>query len=587
MLSAGSGWYDRNGELFFFSPGVHATTRDQEVWCDSLFFWRIPQNVKMLSSVQVQDTTRNTFALADYMFYDDSLSRITMRKKAGVAIRTEQNDKIDTLYFGADTLVYRTQRRCDVDSVLVRDAAGRLSDMMVDPVKEYRAAAAAKAASERKEKEQIANIRKRSRDKEPVIRDESEEKEAAPEALPAEDAEPPEEETVEAVPAPADTTDTGFLYANGNVKVYRTDLQVACDSLVYCDLDSIARLFKSPVVWNEGVRQYSSDSIYVLVRNGGLDRANLISNAFIAIKEDEAIFDQIKSSEVMAYFDESSNLSRFDALGGASAIFYIQEDSVFATVNKVESKILSGLFSEGELSTVHYFDAPKNNAYPLAQLKQTDRELRGFNWSTESRPAGREDITDLKVRASERDAYSLRQHPQFRYTDMFFNGYMRDVLSGKFKKAAPAAKKARPEDRFEEGNESDQQVAVVDDEPEAADSPVVNVPADTLRKAPADSLLTAPADSLAAAAAELSKSDIRKAEREKRWNELDEKDAAKAARKAERKLERKRKKTLRLILAMQKQEQRDADRRERYRQRYEKKADKIIVRNGKDTQQIP
>ena len=139
---------------------------------------------------------------------------------------------------------------------------------------------------------------------------------------------------------PPDTTKIGFLEAIGKVKIYKKDMQVVCDSLLYSDLDSLARLYKEPVIYQEVVRQYTADSVTLVIEGGGMDKASLMSNAFIAIQEDTSHYDQIKGAEMMAYFDEKGALERFDVLGGASALFYIEENDVFATVNKPESKML-------------------------------------------------------------------------------------------------------------------------------------------------------------------------------------------------------------------------------------------------------
>ena len=64
-----------------------------------------------------------------------------------------------------------------------------------------------------------------------------------------------------------------------------------------------------------------------------MQKASLMSNAFIIVKEDSLCFDQIRATEMLAYFDTTGALTRFDALGEANAVFYLQEDSVYATVN--------------------------------------------------------------------------------------------------------------------------------------------------------------------------------------------------------------------------------------------------------------
>ena len=132
----------------------------------------------------------------------------------------------------------------------------------------------------------------------------------------------------------------------------------------------------------------------MLVGQGGPRKASLQSNAFVITQENAVSFDQIKGTEIMAYFDSVTNtMSRFDALGGASALFYLRENGEFATVNKVESKMLSALLKDGDLDQVFYFEQPKNNAYPVVQLEESERRMKGFNWTPENRPDSPEAIT--------------------------------------------------------------------------------------------------------------------------------------------------------------------------------------------------
>ena len=127
-------------------------TEDQEGWCDSLYFYRMTQDVEMLGRAQMTDTTRNVFALAGRLQYQDSLSKVTLTRKPAVITQTEEEDgSVDTVYLGAEKLVYYTVRMCDIDSTVVEASAKRLSDLDVDPVGEFRkkaAEAAAKAAEE-------------------------------------------------------------------------------------------------------------------------------------------------------------------------------------------------------------------------------------------------------------------------------------------------------------------------------------------------------------------------------------------------------------------------------------------------------
>ena len=363
----------------------------------------------------------------------------------------------------------------------------------------------------------------------------------------------------------------------------------------YNDIDSVARFYIDPVVWNEGNRQYSSDSLFILVRNNSIDRANLMSEAFIITKEDSLCFDQIKATEVIAYFDTSATLRRFDALGGASAFFYLQENETFATMNKVESKMLSAIFKEGQIDRVYYFDSPKNDAYPVAQLKMEDQRMRGFNWQIERRPASKEDVTSLELKPSERIKYALRPRAAFIQSDKYFPGYIESVYRGI--EIRDSLRRARQlEESNAEKETSDVLAAQVDSLKTTADT--LETPKDSLQAlsdtlaARADSLKTA-ADTVQALtgkvarkAAVEAKRKAREEARDAKWAEMDARDAAKAEAKAKRALERKRARTLKALKIKQKQEAKDAAKLERYKARYSAKKAKEDAKITQPTKEI-
>jgi predicted PilT family ATPase len=75
-----------------------------------------------------------------------------MTRKPAVISQTENPDgSTDTVYLGADKMVYYTLMKFQVDSILVEEANRRLTSIDVDPVGQYRkkaAEAAARAAEE-------------------------------------------------------------------------------------------------------------------------------------------------------------------------------------------------------------------------------------------------------------------------------------------------------------------------------------------------------------------------------------------------------------------------------------------------------
>lgn len=395
--------------------------------------------------------------------------------------------------------------------------------------------------------------------------------------------------------APKDSTKLNFITAIKNVKMFRKDIQLACDSLVYNDLDSLVRMYEKPFVWNEGNRQYSADSIYAVIKDRAMQKASLMSNAFIIVKEDSLCFDQIRATEMLAYFDTTGALTRFDALGEANAVFYLQEDSVYATVNKSAAKMLSARFLNGELDKVYYFDAAKNDGYPVAQMTRDERVLKGFDWQIDACPRGKQDITTLSLRPSERSSYSARPRATFEYTDRYYPGYipgiMKQIREGKVAKAnAEARRKAAAQAK----------AAAADSLTLSGDS--LSVAQDSLSLSPADSLgtsLPSVADSTKAATDSLSMSSdsssvnapvldpsaLKKAQRdsiraakiaarEAKWARLDSLDAAKAKAAADKKAAKLRAKKLKQLKALKAREEKENARLEKYKAAYLKQKER-------------
>ena len=669
MLSSNRGWYNRSQETFFFSDRVHLMLEDQEGWCDSLFFYRNTSNIDMLGNAQVNDTTRNVFGLAGRIEYVDSIAKVTMtRKPAVISETTEEDGSTDTLYLGAEKLVYYTLKKCDIDSLVVLDAEKRLKDLDVDPVGEFRrkaAEAAAKAAEEAAKEDpnyRPKDAQKGNKPAGPSGKPEASKPESLgkpsnpnkpagpaagasrpqlpsmqkpgavrdslmrPDSLPMRDSIPAMDSLMVAdslmitdslvvekpvVEEPKDTTKIGFLEAVRNVRIYKKNMQVVCDSLLYTDLDSLGRLFEKPMIWQDITRQYSADSISVVVKDQAMEKASLMGNAFISIKEDDKHYDQIKGTEMLAYFDDKGALKRFDVLGGASALFYIEENDVLATVNKPESKMLSAVFNNGELQKIYYFETAKNDAYPIVQMSAEDQQLKGFNWQPEKRPADRNAVTPLELRPSQRSFYSRRPRAQFKQTDIYFPGYMKDVYRQMV--VRDSLKSVRARDRqIAEARAAAQarrdSIALADSLVKVAakvkaDSIAV---ADSISKAAkeaiavADSLKTVvdtaavkdvvekvmtPEEIKAAekaakkAAAEKAKAEKKAAKAAKKkakqealeakWAELDQRDANKEAAKAAKKLEKERKRKRRALEGQAAQQRRDIETLEKYRLKYE------------------
>lgn len=229
---------------------------------------------------------------------------------------------------------------------------------------------------------------------------------------------------------PLDTTIVTFVEAFKNVKIYKSDIQIKCDSLLYCSIDSMARLFTDPVIWYDGVNQITADSMQFMMEDGEMRKGYMLSKAFV-ISEDAngGYYHQIKSPEMIGYFRDS-DLYRFDAIGGASMMVYIAEDSVVTTMNQKECRMMTAVLKDGAVERMRYYEGIKSDAFPVYDLTDEQKYLKDFNWRIEEKFNSRFDITDKKLRTSLRArVIPARNFPRFVQTNIYYPGYMKRIMS--------------------------------------------------------------------------------------------------------------------------------------------------------------
>lgn len=590
MLASSYGYYDRENEIFFFNKNVHLQSPDKEGWADSLYIYRQSGNLLMQRNAQLTNTENGTHALADRIDYTDSTKVADMSADPAIVAEINQDGEVDTLYIRANRLIQLSRLICDMKDSLFREKEEKfLAEINVDPVGEYRAKAAKEAAeaAAKKAAEDPNNAYKQSKEflakqearkADSLARVQRQADSIARAAFVADSiwrasmdsTELARLDSIAALPV-KDSTKVNFVRGIGRVKLFRKNIQVVCDSLLYNDFDSLARLFIDPVIWSENNRQFNADSMYFVVEDGRLKRLNMMSNAFVHLQEqsDTNFFNQIRGAEMTAFFDTTSALQRYDAMGDATALFYMQENDVIATANKMESKMLSANFVNGEISKVHFYSAPKSNAFPLASMQKDDYTIKGFMWNPSLRPKSPADITTRTIRASERAHYNKVGSPEFKYTNIFFPGYIADInrqiaVRDSLKKLGPQPQDAIPESELKRADRVEDAVdSVVNLVTAAVDTtvaPAVDstaVAADSLSlSSKADSLSISAKDEVAAekTAAELkaeqkakkaaereAKREQRRLAKEARWAEQDAKSKAREEAAAQKKLERERK----------------------------------------------
>lgn len=175
------------------------------------------------------------------------------------------------------------------------------------------------------------------------------------------------------------------------VRMYRTDIQGVCDSLVYNTKDSCLTMYRDPILWNEG-QQLLGEEIKVYMNDSTVDWAHIINQALTVEQKDTVHYNQISGNEIKAYFQDGE-ARKVDVIGNVLVVYYPEEkDSTMIGMNYSETSLLNMYIKDRKMEKMVM--SPKSNGtlYPMDQIPADKMKLPAFVWFDYIRPLNKEDI---------------------------------------------------------------------------------------------------------------------------------------------------------------------------------------------------
>jgi lipopolysaccharide export system protein LptA len=198
-----------------------------------------------------------------------------------------------------------------------------------------------------------------------------------------------------------------------NVKVWRKDVQVVCDSIVGFSRDSTVRLYTEPVLWNQG-SQIVSDSLTIFTGNGNIERVEFFGDPIMSSEVAPKQYNQVTGKSMISLFRDGE-VYRHNVLENAQALYYAMEEGYTDPVTFI-------VLTAGNISfvmedeTVRYIIPRENVSWPVYPIDKipTDQsgELKGFEWYSNRQPV-LEDVFDRRIRPAERAFYDSLPLPAF------------------------------------------------------------------------------------------------------------------------------------------------------------------------------
>lgn len=190
------------------------------------------------------------------------------------------------------------------------------------------------------------------------------------------------------------------VYAYPHVRVYRSDMQAVCDSMVMNSLDSTLVMYKDPIMWNEN-RQILGEEIRAYMADSTIRFAHIIGQA-LSIEEmaDSGHYNQISSKEMKAWFTDG-NLRLNQAQGNVKTIYYAvdEADNSLIMLNYLETDTMKMFLTEQQKMEKIWACKHNGTGYPISQIPPDKKRLPNFAWFDYIRPLHKDDIFEWRAKA--------------------------------------------------------------------------------------------------------------------------------------------------------------------------------------------
>ena len=170
-----------------------------------------------------------------------------------------------------------------------------------------------------------------------------------------------------------------LMKAYHKVRMYRTDVQGVCDSLVYNSKDSCMTMYVDPILWNEG-QQLLGEQIKIYMNDSTIDWAHIINQALTVEMKDSIHYNQVSGKEMKAYF-ENGDMRHIEVIGNVLTAFYPEEkDSTMTGFNCLEGSLLHLYMKDKKMEKGLFVGKSNGTMYPMDQIPPDKLRLPTFSW---------------------------------------------------------------------------------------------------------------------------------------------------------------------------------------------------------------
>ncbi|AZQ45229.1 OstA-like protein [Nonlabens ponticola] len=184
-----------------------------------------------------------------------------------------------------------------------------------------------------------------------------------------------------------------LVRAYPDARFYKSDLSGKADSIASKQITGLTKMIRKPIMWS-GLSQITGDSIHLQSNTvtEQIDSLRVFYNAFIVDQDSSGGFNQIKGKELIGLF-ENNEMTVVNIDKNVENLIYVRNDTdELIGINKGTSGRMQIEFEESEMVVITNFDQPRDITYPLEEIAENARTLRGLDWRGDEMLRSKEDL---------------------------------------------------------------------------------------------------------------------------------------------------------------------------------------------------
>jgi lipopolysaccharide export system protein LptA len=199
------------------------------------------------------------------------------------------------------------------------------------------------------------------------------------------------------------------ILAYYNAKLFKSDIQGKCDSLIYNKADSTIQMFSSamgkkeinPIVWAKNA-ELKGERMTAFILDSTIQRLEIFEKSSAILELDSGnYYNQIAGKNMIAHFNKNE-LIKIDVKSNAQTIYFPEETKENDTLIEVKRSGMNRIYAgnlridldSGEVKKIAYLEKPDAVFYPIEKINKEEQFVQNFSWNPLLRPKSLEQIFD-------------------------------------------------------------------------------------------------------------------------------------------------------------------------------------------------